>query len=188
MTLQVITVNIYALTSTLSIYRTLFASIVKGDYNPISYAIVDFYLFYDGLLIFKYKLFWQEISAVFDIQVIPVQACGPLVGFFNDNLWWFHNCFIMKSYHWQCRVWVSCYFIIVSFTTQIFLKTLRSLLHTSSGFFCFVLQIVTLTRNLMNGVKVWNNISLLSLACVPIFSFPGYVIIKQPYVNLFKVF
>ena len=150
--------------------------------------LLIFIYLYDGLLIFKYKLFWQEVSAVFDIQVIPVQACGPLVGFFNDNLWWFIHCFIMKSYHWQCRVWVSCYFIIVSFTTQIFLKTLRSLLHTSSGFFCFVLQIVTLTRNLMNDVKFWNNISLLSLACVTIFSFPGYVIIKQPYVNLFKVF
>ena len=37
----------YALSSTLSIYSTLIA-IVLRDYNAFFYAIVEFYLFYDG--------------------------------------------------------------------------------------------------------------------------------------------
>ena len=37
----------YVLYSTLSLYSTLI-SIVLMDYNTLSYAIDDFYLFYDG--------------------------------------------------------------------------------------------------------------------------------------------
>ena len=43
----------------------------------LSYKIVDFCLFYDGLLICKYEPFWQEIGVVSDTQVI-VKAHGPL--------------------------------------------------------------------------------------------------------------
>ena len=46
----------------------------------LSFAIVVFYLFFDGLLICKYmyELFWKEVNVVPDTQA-TVKACGPLV-------------------------------------------------------------------------------------------------------------
>ena len=46
-------------------------------------AIVDFYLpvFYDGLGICIYELFWQEVIKKSNTQVI-IKACGPIVIFF----------------------------------------------------------------------------------------------------------
>ena len=46
----------YVLSSTLSIYSTLIA-IVLSDYDAAFDTIVDFHLFYDGVLIYKYEPF-----------------------------------------------------------------------------------------------------------------------------------
>ena len=46
----------YVVSSTLSIYSTLIA-IVLSDYDAAFDTIVDFHLFYDGVLIYKYEPF-----------------------------------------------------------------------------------------------------------------------------------
>ena len=44
----------------------------------LSDTIVDFHLFYDGVLIYKYEPFWRSQCKVSDIQV-TVKAHGPFV-------------------------------------------------------------------------------------------------------------
>ena len=47
----------YVLSFSLSIYSTLIAIVLRDYDAALLYTIVDFHLFYDGLLIYKYKPF-----------------------------------------------------------------------------------------------------------------------------------
>ena len=97
----------YSLSSSLSIYIILIA-IVVNDYNAASSAIVDFYLFMTELLKCKFELFWQEVCAVSDTQMI-VKHCGSFVEDNNVFVWFFLMIFIVYNNE-QVVSFYSCNF------------------------------------------------------------------------------
>ena len=77
----------YVLSSTISIYSTLIAVVLRDYDAAILYPLLIFIFSLMGLLIYKYEPFWQEVNVtikVSDTQV-TVKACGPLVFFWGGG-------------------------------------------------------------------------------------------------------